>query len=233
VASSITNCALFDFDFGSIMGEVGGAIGQAAISIKRAFSIATTVKSILGTSEFEKVVFGIKSSGKTDGGETARTIPYLLNWMQDNRDVLVFATANDVRDLEIEQFRIGRFSYIHFVDLLTKADRKEILRVHLKKRALAPEDFDLDVLAAKAEQFSGAEIEGAVKEAVLEAFIDDNRAAQTKDFAAIDGITPTAEMMKSKIDEIREWARNNIKCSRTASAIGPATNSIGARVLEI
>lgn len=205
VASSITNRALLDLDFGSIMGEGGGVIGQAAISIKRALSIATTVKGILGISEFEKAVSGMKSSGKTDGGETARTISYLLNWMQDNKEVLVFATANDVRDLESEQFRIGRFSYIHFVDLPTKEDRQEIFRVHLAKRALKPEDFDLDVLAEKSEQFSGAEIEGAVKDAVLEAFIDGNRAAETEDVvAAIGTITPTAEMMKSKIDEIRE-----------------------------
>ena len=234
VASSITNRALLDLDFGSIMGEGGGVIGQSAISIKRALSIATTVKGILGISEFEKAVSGMKSSNKTDGGETARTISYLLNWMQDNRDVLVFATANDVRDLESEQFRIGRFSYIHFVDLPTKDDRQEIFRVHLSKRALKPEDFDLDVLAEKSEQFSGAEIEGAVKDAVLEAFIDGNRAAATKDVvSAIGTITPTAEMMKTKIDEIREWAKNNIKGSRSASTFSQTAGTTGTRVLEI
>lgn len=234
VASSITNRALLDLDFGSIMGEGGGVIGQSAISIKRALSIATTVKGILGISEFEKAVSGMKSSNKTDGGETARTISYLLNWMQDNRDVLVFATANDVRDLESEQFRIGRFSYIHFVDLPTKEDRQEIFRVHLNKRALKAEDFDLDKLAEKAEQFSGAEIEGAVGDAVLEAFIDGNRAAQTKDvLAAIGTISPTAEMMKTKIDEIRDWAKNNIKGSRSASNVSQSASTTGARVLEI
>jgi SpoVK/Ycf46/Vps4 family AAA+-type ATPase len=152
--------------------------------------------------------------------------------MQDNRDVLVFATANDVRDLESEQFRIGRFSYIHFVDLPTKDDRQEIFRVHLSKRALKPEDFDLDILAEKAEQFSGAEIEGAVKDAVLEAFIDGNRAANTKDvLGAIGSITPTAEMMKTKIDEIRDWAKNNIKGSHTA--VGQSASTTGVRVLEM
>lgn len=234
VASSITNRALLDLDFGSIMGEGGGIIGQSAISIKRALSIATTVKGILGISEFEKAVSGMKSSNKTDGGETARTISYLLNWMQENKDVLVFATANDVRDLESEQFRIGRFSYIHFVDLPNTVDRQDIFRVHLQKRALRPDNFDLDILAQKSEQFSGAEIEGAVKDAVLEAFIDGNREAGTKDvMAAIGSITPTAEMMKTKIDEIREWAKNNIKGGRTAASIGHAAATIGARVLEI
>jgi len=212
VASSITNRALLDLDFGSIMGEGGGVIGSSAMSIKRALSIAGTIKGILGISEFEKAVSGMKSSNKTDGGETARTISYLLNWMQDNQDVLVFATANDVRELESEQFRIGRFSYIHFVDLPETEDRKEIFRVHLKKRALDAEHFDLDKLVDKSKDFSGAEIEGAVQDGVLEAFIDGDRQAETRDIIkAAENITPTAQMMSEKIEEIRKWARNNIK----------------------
>ena len=212
VASSITNRALLDLDFGSIMGEGGGVIGSSAMSIKRALSIAGTIKGILGISEFEKAVSGMKSSNKTDGGETARTISYLLNWMQDNRDVLVFATANDVRELESEQFRIGRFSYIHFVDLPSAEDRQEIFCVHLRKRQLEPERFDIDKLVEKSTDFSGSEIEEAVKDGVLGAFIDGDRAAETKDILhTIDGITPTAQMMSEKIEEIRKWARTNIK----------------------
>lgn len=231
VASSITNRALLDLDFGSIMGEGGGVIGSSAMSIKRALSIAGTIKGILGISEFEKAVSGMKSSGKTDGGETARTISYLLNWMQENRDVLVFATANDVRELESEQFRIGRFSYIHFVDLPTPDDRAEIFAVHLRRRGLDPDDFDLVRLVEKSSDFSGAEIEGAVKDGVLEAFIDGNRAATTVDIAkSVHAITPTAHMMSEKIEEIRKWARNNIRGA--APEREPAANS-GTRAIEI
>ncbi len=212
VASSITNRALLDLDFGSIMGEGGGVIGSSAMSIKRALSIAGTIKGILGISEFEKAVSGMKSSNKTDGGETARTISYLLNWMQDNKDVLVFATANDVRELESEQFRIGRFSYIHFVDLPEQEDRAEIFKVHLRKRHLETERFDIDKLVEKSRDFSGSEIEETVKDGVLEAFIDGDREAETRDILkAADKLTPTAQMMSEKIEEIRKWARNNIK----------------------
>jgi hypothetical protein len=212
VASSITNRALLDLDFGSIMGEGGGVIGSSAMSIKRALSIAGTIKGILGISEFEKAVSGMKSSNKTDGGETARTISYLLNWMQDNRDVLVFATANDVRELESEQFRIGRFSYIHFVDLPESEDRAEIFKVHLKKRQLDPNRFDIGELVEKSKDFSGSEIEETVKDGVLEAFIDGDRLAETPDILkAAAKLTPTAQMMSEKIEEIRKWARNNIK----------------------
>lgn len=233
VASSITNRALLDLDFGSIMGEGGGVIGSSAMSIKRALSIAGTIKGILGISEFEKAVSGMKSSNKTDGGETARTISYLLNWMQDNKDVLVFATANDVRELESEQFRIGRFSYIHFVDLPDDEDRGEIFRVHLKKRELDPEQFDLEKLVEKSKDFSGAEIEGAVKDGVLEAFIDGDRPAETRDILkAVGSISPTAQMMSEKIEEIRKWAKNNIKGAVARSESSQLTAQRPDRVYE-
>ena len=233
VASSITNRALLDLDFGSIMGEGGGVIGSSAMSIKRALSIAGTIKGILGISEFEKAVSGMKSSNKTDGGETARTISYLLNWMQDNKDVLVFATANDVRELESEQFRIGRFSYIHFVDLPDDEDRSEIFRVHLKKRELDPEQFDLEKLVEKSKDFSGAEIEGAVKDGVLEAFIDGDRPAETRDILkAVGSISPTAQMMSEKIEEIRKWAKNNIKGAVARSEGSQLTAQRADRVYE-
>ncbi len=234
VASSITNRALLDLDFGSIMGEGGGVIGSSAMSIKRALSIAGTIKGILGISEFEKAVSGMRSSNKTDGGETARTISYLLNWMQENRDVLVFATANDVRELESEQFRIGRFSYIHFVDLPLAEDRLEIFRVHLAKRELDPEQFDLDKLVERSNDFSGAEIEGAVKDGVLEAFIDGDRAAETRDILkAIGSITPTAHMMSEKIEEIRKWARNNIKGAEIPNPSAGPLVLTGKRAYEL
>ena len=233
VASSITNRALLDLDFGSIMGEGGGVIGSSAMSIKRALSIAGTIKGILGISEFEKAVSGMKSSNKTDGGETARTISYLLNWMQDNRDVLVFATANDVRELESEQFRIGRFSYIHFVDLPDNEDRSEIFRVHLKKRELNPDHFDLEKLVEKSRDFSGAEIEGAVQDGVLEAFIDGDRSAETRDILrAVERMTPTAQMMSEKIEEIRKWARNNIKVAAGRIDNSGIAGNRGDRIYE-
>ncbi len=233
VASSITNRALLDLDFGSIMGEGGGVIGSSAMSIKRALSIAGTIKGILGISEFEKAVSGMKSSNKTDGGETARTISYLLNWMQDNKDVLVFATANDVRELESEQFRIGRFSYIHFVDLPASEDRAEIFKVHLKKRQLDPDRFDIERLVEKSKYFSGSEIEETVKDGVLEAFIDGDREAETRDvLKAAEKLTPTAQMMSEKIEEIRKWARNNIKGVGTRIDNSGIAGNRGDRIYE-
>jgi len=186
-------------------------IGSAAMSVKRALAIATTLKGILGISEFEKAVGGLQSSARSDGGETARTIAHLLNWMQEQQEVFVIGTANDVRQLAPEQIRQGRFSQVVFVDLPTPEDRAEIFSVHLAKRGRDPEAFDLEVLAQASDGFSGAEIEAAVKGALLDAFMDGPREITTADvLRRARAIRPTSEVKREEIEELRRWAREHL-----------------------
>lgn len=211
IAASILGRPLLDLDFASVMGEGGGVIGSAAMSIKRALAIATTLKGILGLSEFEKAVGGLQSSARSDGGETARTIAMLLNWMAEQQDVFVVATANDVRQLAPEQLRQGRFSQVVFVDLPTPEDRADICRVHLVKRHRDPSGFDLEEIAAASEGFSGAEIEAAVKAALLDAFRDGARGLTTADIVGrARSIRPTSEVKREEIEELRRWAKDHL-----------------------
>ncbi|HLI50740.1 MAG TPA: AAA family ATPase, partial [Thermomicrobiaceae bacterium] len=211
IAASILGRPLLDLDFGAVMGEGGGVIGSATTSIKRALAIATTVQGILGISEFEKAVGGLTSSGRSDGGETARTIASLLSWMAEQEEVFVIATANDVRQLAPEQLRQGRFSQVVFVDLPTLEDRLDIFRGHLAKRGRTPESFDLEQLATRADGFSGAEIEAVVAHALLDAFIDGARELTTADvLRRIGTIRPTAEVKREEIEELRRWAREHL-----------------------
>lgn len=78
IAAGIFGRPLLDLDMAAVMGEGGGVIGSAAVSIKRALAIATTLKAVLGLSEFEKGIGGLQSSARSDAGETARTIGALL-----------------------------------------------------------------------------------------------------------------------------------------------------------
>jgi SpoVK/Ycf46/Vps4 family AAA+-type ATPase len=211
VAASVLGRPLLDLDMAAVMGEGGGVIGAAASSIRRALSIATTLKGVLGLSEFEKGVGGLQSSARSDAGETARTIGYLLAWMAEQRDVFVFATANDVRQLAPEQIRQGRFGQVVFVDLPTAEDRTAIFRVHIAKRGRDPEGFDLEALAAVADGFSGAEIEAAVKSALLDAFMDDERPLVTADVVRrVRSIRPNSEVKREEIAELRRWAQEHL-----------------------
>ncbi len=229
IASSILGRPLLDLDFGAVMGEGGGVIGSAAMSVKRALAIATTLKGILGISEFEKAVGGLQSSARSDGGETARTIAHLLNWMQEQQEVFVFGTANDVRQLAPEQIRQGRFSQVVFVDLPTPADRADIFRVHLTRRGRDPAAFDLEALAETAEGFSGAEIEAAVKAALLDAFMDGARELATPDVVRrVRSIRPTSEVKREEIEELRRWAREHL----AIDAVRGQPSAAGERLME-
>jgi hypothetical protein len=228
IASSILGRPLLDLDFGAVMGEGGGVIGSAAMSIKRALAIATTLKGILGISEFEKGVGGLQSSARSDAGETARTIGILLNWMQEQSEVFVVATANDVRQLAPEQIRQGRFSQVVFVDLPTQSDRADIFRVHLAKRGRDPKSFDLEALAEASDGFSGAEIEAAVKAALLDAFTAGARELATSDvLLRVRSIRPTSQVKREEIEELRRWAREHLAVDAVLEAPSP-----GQRLME-
>lgn len=234
IASSILGKSLLDLDFGSVMGEGGGVIGSSAMTLKRALSIATTLKGILGISEFEKAVGGLESSARTDGGETARTIAYLLNWMQEQSDVFVIGTANDVRGLAAEQTRQGRFSHIVFVDLPTEEDRREIFAVHLRKRGRDPEKFDLDELSEVTVGFSGAEIEAAVKAGMLHAFMDEEREVDTRDIILrARQIQPTSQVKREQIESLRNWARDHMAIDAGGNDVSPITEITTERALEM
>ena len=211
VAASVLGRALLDLDFGSVVGDGGGVIGAASMSIRRALSIATTLKGILGVSEFEKGVAGLQSSAHSDAGETARTIGFLLNWMQEQSDVFVFATANDFRQLAPAQIRQGRFVQVVFVYLPTPQDRAAIFRVHLARRRRDPQEFDLDALACESDGFSGAEIEAAVKGGILDAYMDGSRPVTTSDVRKrARSIRPTSDVKREEIAELRRWAHDHL-----------------------
>ena len=227
IASGIFGRPLLDLDMAALMGEGGGVIGSAGVAMKRALAIATTLKAVLGLSEFEKGVGGLQSSAKSDAGETARTIGALLSWMQEQQDVFVFATANDVRQLAPEQIRQGRFSQIVFVDLPTVVDRAEIFKVHLAKRGRDPHGFDLDELADVSDGFSGAEIEAAVKAALLDAFMGGARDLTTPDIVTrVRSIRPTSEVKREEIEELRKWAREHLAVDAVAG------RPVGERLIE-
>ena len=229
IAAGIFGRPLLDLDMGAVMGEGGGVIGSAAMSIKRSLAIATTLKAVLGLSEFEKGVGGLQSSARSDAGETARTIGALLNWMAEQQEVFVFATANDVRQLAPEQIRQGRFGQIVFVDLPTPEDRRDIFRVHLAKRGRDPQAFDLEQLAEAADGFSGAEIEAAVKAALLDAFMDGERELTTADvLRRVRSIRPTSEVKRDEIEELRKWAREHL----AIDAVRGQPAAAGERLME-
>jgi SpoVK/Ycf46/Vps4 family AAA+-type ATPase len=121
--------------------------------------------------------------------------------------VFVVATANNIQTLPPEMLRRGRFDEIFFVGLPSQDERKAIFAVHLSR--LRPHNFkayDLDRLAYETPEFSGAEIEQMIIEAMHIGF-SQNRDFTTEDvLEAASQSIPLARTAQEQIQLLQEWA---------------------------
>ena len=91
-------------------------------------------KAVVWIDEVEKAFAGTRSSGETDAGTSAAMFGHFLTWMQESTSsVLVMATANNIAQLPPEFIRAGRFDATFFVDLPTKSERIEIIKIMNRK----------------------------------------------------------------------------------------------------
>ncbi len=203
---------LLRLDFGKVF---GGIVGESESNIRETIKIAESLSPcILWIDEIEKGLSGIKGTG--DSGTSARVFGTFLTWMQEKEsEVFVVATANDISSLPPELLRKGRFDEIFFVDLPTVEERKEILKIHLKKVEQEADNVNIDKLAEHSKSFSGAELEEVVNEALFNIF-DTNAASKpilkTKDLLdAIENVYPLVQTMEERIKSLRSWAKSRTK----------------------
>ena len=225
--ASMLDLPLVKGDLGALF---GGLVGQSE-SNTRTFldTIDAMSPCVLLIDEIEKGLGGA-SGNSTDGGTTQRVFGTILSWMQDRspeNPVFVVATANDISRLPPELLRKGRFDEIWFVDLPSKEERREILKIHLRAtqdpdaielancliHAAAP--VSLEVALTKSEGFVGAELAQAVIEAQIDAFSDGVDFSAGHLESAIDATKPLSVTMAEQIASVRAWATQR---ARPASA---------------
>lgn len=158
---------------------------------------------VLWMDELEKGL----ATGEMDGGVSQRVLGTLLSWMAE-RDAPVFivATANAVNRLPPELLRKGRFDELFFVDLPDAATRAEIFEIHLARRELKADQFDLAALAVASDGFSGAEIEQVVVSAVYAGQAQSREPDQAMLIECIQATAPLSVIMAEKLDDLRSWA---------------------------
>jgi len=142
---------------------------------------------------------------------TERVFGELLNFMQDRQaDVFLVATCNSLDSLPPELLRSGRIDSIFWVDLPDAIQREEILKIHLKRRGRKPNMFDsvMPQLIKASENFTGAEIEVWLQEALIKAFNAGHKDVELEDLlTTIADITPIATLMKGDIETSRAAAK--------------------------
>eukprot|EP01029_Cantina_marsupialis_P013997 TRINITY_DN30_c0_g2_i1.p1 TRINITY_DN30_c0_g2~~TRINITY_DN30_c0_g2_i1.p1 ORF type:complete len:745 (-),score=246.73 TRINITY_DN30_c0_g2_i1:179-2413(-) len=119
---------------------------------------------------FDEIDSLVVKRGKDSNGVTDRVVNQLLTEMDGldaTGDVFVIGATNRMDLLDPAILRPGRLSKKVEVPLPTAADRVDILNTLLKKRKIDTSSFDLSFIKtdAKAEGFSGADINQLIKDA--------------------------------------------------------------------
>ena len=204
---------LLRFDLGKVF---GGIVGESERNIRYALDVAKTISPcVLWIDEIEKGLSGSQSSGRTDGGTSARVFGTFLTWMQEKTEpVFVVATANDISSLPPELLRKGRFDEIFFVDLPSASERENIFIIHLKNKNRDYKALGLDMseLVKKTEGFSGAEIEEVVNEALFNAYANgQDDIKQENLLECISATSPLSRTMAETIANLRKWAEQRAR----------------------
>ena len=210
---------LLRLDLPRVLGA--GAEGRSAEeSLARALEAAESVAPVaLWVDEIEKGFAGT-ATGRGNDSRAARLLGAFSTWLQERRGaVFVVATANDVTSLPPELLRRGRFDELFFVDLPDTRARRTILGVHLRRRGRDAAEYDVGALAARCENFSGAELEQVVVGGLHRAFAA-GRDLETADMRYVaEEMVPLYQTYEEPIKALREWAIGRCRTAGRQDAV--------------
>lgn len=173
-------------------------------------AVTAIAPMVLWVDEIEKGL-----GGGVDGRQV-RVFGEFLTWLQERTaPVFVAATANEVAQLPPELARRGRFDEVFFVDLPSAREREEILSVALRRRGRSPEALPVASIAKPLEQYSGAELEQVVGNALFRAFAQKRDVSEEDLRASAREIVPLAVLYEEKVQALRTWGKTR---ARRASA---------------
>lgn len=192
---------LLRLDFGALYNKF---FGETERNIREALGVADLMSPcVLWIDEIEKGI----ATDTSDTGTSQRLLATLLTWMAEKEStVFIVATANKIDALPPELIRKGRLDEIFFVDLPDEAVRGEIFAIHLNKRDLNADNYDLGDLARRTEGFSGAEIEQVVVSALYQAFAQRGGVTMAMLQEQIEKTRPLSVVMAEAVAQLRSWA---------------------------
>lgn len=210
---------LVKFDISRVFaGLVGESEARVRASLKMLDSMAPLVCML---DEVDKAFQ--RTSGGGDSGVSQRVLGAILTHMQES-DAPIFwvASANRVDNLPSEFLRRGRLDEVFAVGLPGDEERLAVLHVHLKKRGVNPDDVeDLNAAVVASNGYVPAEIEGGVKDALIEVFTSNDKNADITGpliAAQLANLKPLSIAFKEDFDNMERWASEN---ARPASRAKP------------
>jgi len=144
-------------------------VGESERAIREVFRKAKqAAPSIIFFDEIDAIA-PVRGSGVGDSHVTERVISQLLTEMdglEELRGVVVIAATNRPDIVDPALLRPGRFDKLLYIPPPDLEARREILRIHTRKKPLA-EDVDLDEIAKQTEGYTGADLEAVCNTAVM------------------------------------------------------------------
>ncbi len=178
-------------------------IGEGSRMVRELFDLAREkAPSIVFIDEIDAIASKRESNSTSGDREVQRTMMQFLGELDgfDPRgDVKILAATNRPDMLDRALLRPGRFDRLIEFPIPGEGARKSILKIHTRNMALG-EEINIDFLAARTKDATGAEIKAICTEAGMEAIRNDRDKVTNADFEkAISKVLSTEECTKTEV----------------------------------
>ena len=169
-------------------------VGESEKAIREGFKKAKqSSPSIIFLDEFESIA-GSRTTNSGEGSDVSnRVVNQLLSSMdgvESMEGVIVIAATNRPEMIDPALLRSGRFERVLHIPPPDHVSLRKILKIHAKDMPLGK--FDLESLADKMQNYTGADVEAICREAALIAMRAEKKTVSKKNFEeAIDRVRPT------------------------------------------
>jgi transitional endoplasmic reticulum ATPase len=149
----------------------------------------------------------------SDSGVSERVISQILTEMdglEALHNVVVIAATNRPDIIDPALLRPGRFDRLVYIPPPDPEARKEILRIHTRGKPLA-DGVDLDKLASKMQNFTGAEIAAVATEAVMLAIRDFVLSGEDFDDEKVGEIRVDMKYFEKAMENVQPMSENELR----------------------
>ena len=206
VIASKWNLPLLRLDFGRLFASL---VGQSESRIRTVIQTAEALAPcLLWIDEIDKAFANSQNNG--DNGTTNRVLATFLTWLgEKSSPVFVTATANNIENIPPEVLRKGRFDEVFFLSLPNPKEREAIFEVHLNRaRPNNLKNYQLEVLSKITQNYSGAEIEQIVIDAMRLGFNENREFGMNDILTAVKNLVPLSQIKEVELKKLMKWAES-------------------------
>ena len=196
-------------------------VGESEKGIRKVFERARQVSPAIIF--FDEIDALAGRRGNESGAKvTERVLNQLLSeidGMEGLKDVTIIGATNRPDMLDPALLRPGRFDRIILVDVPDSESRKKIIEVHTKNTPL-DKNVNISELVISTEGFVGADIEGLIMEAAMNALRNNKRIVSKEDFkVALDRVKPSVSPDTAK--RYKKLEDYYLKSAKSGVELGP------------